>query len=270
MATIEQQAGRTIFGNDPEQYAEARPEYPVRVYEVLRTTCQSGPSTRVFEIGAGTGQASIPVLDLGCHLTVIEPDPRLAAVLARSISGANAARLRVLTVPFETVELPEGSFDLGIAATSFHWLDQKSALHKVIRLLRPGGWWAMWWTVFGDPEQEDEFQRRTHALFEELDRSPSHGDRPNVPFALDAEKRVGDLQAVGFESISSEVIRWTVSRTTKQELALTATYSPVARLPDTERTQFLEKIRRIVNDDFGGNVSRNFVTVIYTAARAPL
>jgi len=270
MATIEKQTGRTIFGDDPEQYAEARPEYPARVYEILRTTCQAGPSTRTFEIGAGTGQATIPLLRLGCHVAAIEPDPRLASVLSRSVSRSDAARLSVLSVPFETAELAEGAFDLGIAATSFHWLDQKEALRKVGRFLRPGGWWAMWWTVFGDPEQEDEFQRLTHSLFEELDRSPSHGDRANVPFALDAEKRTDELREVGFESISSEVIRWTVNRTTKQELALTATYSPVARLPDTERKQFLEKIRRVVDDDFCGSVSRNFVTAIYTAARAPL
>ncbi|EQD38338.1 Methyltransferase type 11, partial [mine drainage metagenome] len=51
---------------------------------------------------------------------------------------------------FEEVPLRPGSFDLGVAATSFHWLPERRGLRKVARALRPGGWWAAWGNEHGD------------------------------------------------------------------------------------------------------------------------
>ena len=60
--------------------------------------------------------------------------------------------------------LHEASFDLGLSATAFHWLNEDLALTKVAKLLRPGGWWAMVWNVFGDERRPDPFHEATKAL----------------------------------------------------------------------------------------------------------
>ena len=59
---------------------------------------------------------------------------KLAAFLTEG-PGADAA-LTVRVETFERSELDEGAFDLGVAATSFHWLDQQPALAKAARALR--------------------------------------------------------------------------------------------------------------------------------------
>src|ERR1700761_1436733 len=72
--------GRVAFGEDPDSYHATRPAYPAWVFEVLRERCHLTPGTSTFEIGAGTGLATRPLLDLGANpLLAIEPDPRLAA-----------------------------------------------------------------------------------------------------------------------------------------------------------------------------------------------
>ena len=38
-----------------------------------------------------------------------------------------------------------------VAATALHWLDPASTIAKIGRAVRPGGWFAAWWTVFADP-----------------------------------------------------------------------------------------------------------------------
>jgi SAM-dependent methyltransferase len=48
-------------------------------------------------------------------------------------------------------------FDLAVAATSLHWVRLDVALSKLAQALRPGGWLAAWWTVFGDPERVTDF-----------------------------------------------------------------------------------------------------------------
>ncbi len=263
-ATIEREFGRTAFGRDAGAYADARPDYPARVYEILRETCRAGPRTAAFEIGPGTGQATGRLLDIGCSITAIEPDARLAAALGERLKQ-HAARLSILPLAFEDAALPASSFDLGIAATSLHWLDPRTALTKAFHLLRPGGRWAMWWTVFGDPDDMDDFQRRTQSLFAGLDRSPSQGSGKH--FSLDRACRIAELQATGFGAIAYEEIRWQPTLDKRQVLALTATFSPVRRLDPPERERFLDEMARIIDEDFGGVVTRNFVTAIYTAER---
>ncbi|WP_273217698.1 hypothetical protein [Hyphomicrobium zavarzinii] len=40
---------------------------------------------------------------------------------------------------------------------------------------------------------------RTHALFDSLERPPTFADRKKKPYALDTERRLGELEHEGFE-----------------------------------------------------------------------
>ncbi|PYE29884.1 methyltransferase family protein [Rhizobium sp. PP-WC-2G-219] len=263
---ISLEEGRRAFGANSEAYNDARPDYPPRVYDILRDQGAVSQTARVFEIGAGTGQATAPLLALGCTITAIEPDARLATTLGNRLRPYGSS-LTIVQSSFEDSLLPSASFDLGAAAMAFHWLQQDSALAKVFRLLRPGGWWAMWWTVFGDPADMDPFQRRTQALFQPLSRTPSHAGDSNRPFALDKDARMAELKAAGFGHATYEEIRWNPTLTTRQVVGLTATFSPVTRLPEAERSRFLNELGRIANEEFDGKVRRNFVTAIYLARK---
>ncbi|HEM7567174.1 TPA: class I SAM-dependent methyltransferase, partial [Serratia marcescens] len=254
--------GRCLFGEDSERYNNARPDYPPRIYDILRQYGAIRNEPSVFEIGAGTGQATEPLLALGCKITAIEPDSRLADTLSRRLNHYGSS-LEIIQSTFEDSLLPSAAFDLGVAAMSFHWLRPDTALAKVFNLLRPGGWWAMWWTVFGDPTNMDPFQIRTQSLFQLLALSPSHATGSNRPFALENELRLAELRAAGFKDVIYEEIRWSPTLTTNQIVDLTATFSPVSSLPRSEYVQFLSQIRQIADEEFDGVIQRNFVTSIY-------
>ncbi|MER9095433.1 methyltransferase domain-containing protein [Mesorhizobium sp. M0700] len=88
--------------------------------------------------GPGTGQATRPLLDLGLSSVVaIEPDERLAVFLSDNLGRTSGGRLKVLTSCLLDTDLPEAAFDLGIAATAFHWVEPIAGLARVRRLLRP-------------------------------------------------------------------------------------------------------------------------------------
>jgi SAM-dependent methyltransferase len=268
MAEIKLALGRELFGADAANYDRARPAYPERVYEILCDRCNLRAGANTFEIGAGTGQATRHLLRLGAErVVVIEPDKRLAAFLACALAS-DAQRIDIRIAAFENVDLAADGFDLGIAATSFHWLEQSSALRKVADALRSGGWWAMWWNVFGDPLGHDEFHEATHHLLDCLDLSPSDGVTGRPPFALDVEARIADLVATGaFDHLESEIIRWTHPLETPQVKNLYATFSPVNRLGISARRSLLEQIGRIADEQFGGRVQRPMLTPIYIAER---
>jgi SAM-dependent methyltransferase len=259
--------GRKAFGEDAANYDAARPPYPDWVFERL-AGCGLRSGARVFEIGPGTGQATARLLAQGASpLTAIEPDERLAAYLRAKLA---TPALAVLTTTFEDAALEEGGYDLGTAATSFHWMEQRASLARVARALRPGGWWAMWWNVFGDHDSHDPFHEATRELLANNPSSPSHQAGRTYPFALDSELRLADLRAVGAfeeEAIGVEIRKWSIILNPGQVRALYATYSQFSALEPAERTRILDQLARIADEQFAGRVERVMCTALYTARK---
>jgi len=261
-SSVDRQFGRQAFGNDPGGYDTARPAYPDWVFEVLCKRCGLNPKVAVFEIGPGTGTATRRLLELGANpLVAVEPDNRLANFLREAIADA---ALTVVNSTFEEAVLPEAGFDLGLSATSFHWLDEDLALAKVAKLLRPGGWWAMVWNVFGDQNRPDPFHEATKLLLEGP-VSPSAG-AGDVPFALDARARLAALERThAFNSIEYQTRPWSLVLDPDQTIALYATYSNINIRLDREAV--LAELGRVARDEFHGRVVRNMVTSLYVARR---
>ena len=257
--------GRDVFGQDVEAYRSARPEYPPELFTLLQARCGLGPGAVVFEIGPGTGLATERMLDLGvASLAAIEPDPRLAEYLQRRGEGREG-RLVVRNQTFEDCELPEATFDMGIAASSFHWLDPHAALAKVMRLLKPGGAWAMCWNVFHDLTGTDRFSNAIRHLFADVDIPPSFiGDSH---YAVEPADRLRDLTDAGFAELQFELIRRELLMSPAQMRALYSTFSMIRLLPADERRRRLDEMERIAEVDFGGEVRRTVLTPVYTARK---
>jgi SAM-dependent methyltransferase len=261
-SSMDRQFGRQAFGSDPGGYHAARPAYPDWVFEVLCEQCGLAPKVAVFEIGAGTGTATRRLLELGAHpLVAVEPDDRLAIFLRETITDA---ALTVVISTFEEAVLPEASFDLGLSATAFHWLDEDMALDKLAKLLRPGSWWAMVSNVFGDPSRPDPFHEATKVLLGgPLSPSAGAGD---VPFALDTEARLSALERThAFDSIEYQTSPWSLILDPDQTVALYATYSNINIRADREAV--LAELGRVARDEFHGRVTRKMVTSLYVARR---
>lgn len=142
-------ARRALLGDDVAVYEQGRPPYPARVFELLQSAGALRTGRSVLEIGPGTGQATVALLDAGAHVTAVE----LSEAFADRLADRFAARaFTVLRGPFESAELAAGSFDLVVAATSFHWIiPTGDALVRCADLLRTGGWLAPGGTCSATP-----------------------------------------------------------------------------------------------------------------------
>ncbi len=254
------------FGLDPAGYDQGRPPYPDFIYERLEERCGLGPGTRGFEIGPGTGIATRALLERGLSsLTAIEPDTRLAAFLAENTPGAGD-RLQVVATTFADADLPEAAFDLGVAATTLHWLDPLPTLRKVVRLLRPGGTWAMWWTIYGDAIGTDDFHEATRHLFPPQETGKRRSDASNS-FALDSTARLAEFSASGLVDGSYELMRWSLPFDAARTRGLYATFPHIRTQPPAERDHLLDQLGRVVDESFGGVVHRTLLTPLYIARR---
>ncbi len=156
------------------------------------------------------------------------------------------------------------AFDLGVSATAFHWLDEGPALVKIADLLRPGGWWAAFWNVFGDDSQPDPFHEATKALL----GAPANRSavERGVRFVLDSVARLAALERSGaFDVVERRTGRWSLVLDADQTVGLYATYSDVTVRSD--RGVALAEIGRIACDTFKDRVIRNMTTSLYSARR---
>jgi SAM-dependent methyltransferase len=254
---------RQLYGADPAGYDAGRPDYPERVYELLQTQCGLGPASTVIEIGPGTGLATRRLIALGAHILAVEPDHGLAEYLRMS---TDAASVEVLEDSFEDAPIAENRFDVAVAAMSFHWVDQDVGLPKLGRIIRPGGWAALWWTLFRDPARPDPFHEATRDLIEP---DPSaDGPKDGMPFELDAAGwRTALSRRAGLVEIDSELIQWTASLNPERLRAHYGSTLALRRRPAPEREALLDRLVSIAWSDFGGLVERAFVTAIYTGRR---
>lgn len=122
------------FGGAADNYDAFRPRYPDQLIDDVLAP----GARRVLEGGAGTGIASMQLIERGVDLLAVEPDARMAAV-------AQAKGVPVELSTFEEWDPAGRRFDRVVFAASFHWVDPAVALPKIRELLDDGGKLALIW-----------------------------------------------------------------------------------------------------------------------------
>jgi SAM-dependent methyltransferase len=258
--------GQGAFGLDAASYDRIRPGYDAALFELLRTECGLRQGARVLEIGPGTGQLTRGLLAAGASVMACEPDPRLAEFLrATVVEGL----LKVVPTPFEEVPLASASYDLVVAATSFHWLNARTALARIGEALVPDGCFMSCWHIFNDPEMDDRFRDLTGPLLADYGRVQQDDAKGRLAFGLDQDLRTAELRGAGFRDIQFSLLRQELTFSAAEIAALYATFSPVATLSPAARAAFLDRLSQLVTEEFGGEVQRPLLTPVYRA-RAPL
>ncbi len=101
---------------------------------------QMEPSSRVLELGVGTGRIALPVAAAGCEIFGVDLSSHMLAALLRRIKaegvdGVHLAQADITALPFR-----EGVFDGALAVHVLHLVtDWAGVLEQVSRLLKPGG-----------------------------------------------------------------------------------------------------------------------------------
>ncbi|MCU1360568.1 MAG: Methyltransferase type 11, partial [Ilumatobacteraceae bacterium] len=252
---------RTSFDADVDAYQAARPDYPDALFGLL-TQHGLQPGSRVLEIGPGTGQATMTLLARVAHVVAVEAGPQMAARLRQRVAGRAC---EVIESPFEHATV-DGPFDLAVAATSFHWVDPIAGIVKLSELVPRGAWLALWWNVFRDVGPHDEafaeLLRPITQRFQTAERMSS------VTSALDEPARRAEIQADGhFQLERVETFELPVTHDAASLRALFATFSDRSTLPEPDRTRALDDVGAIVDDHFGGSMTRVYLTRVYVARR---
>ena len=174
------------FAAQALDYDRYRPRYPDAIFDDLVESAGLHPGDPVVEIGAGTGIATVPLVERGLNVTAIEPATALSAVAEAKLAG----RARFYSGRFEDFSA-NASVKALAAFNAWHWIEPRSGVELAARLVEPGGTLALVWTevlswgqepfeqclaeVFGSPwekrmQQVDDSMEpiRRDARFDEL------------------------------------------------------------------------------------------------------
>lgn len=133
----------TRFSNRVADYIRYRPGYPDDLIKTLQAEAGLSPSSVVADIGSGTGISADLFLRLGCTVYGIEPNDEMRS--AAESRFADQPRFHSLAATAEATTLPDNAVDLVAAGQAFHWFDQARSRAEFCRILRPGGFVALFW-----------------------------------------------------------------------------------------------------------------------------
>jgi SAM-dependent methyltransferase len=194
-------------------------------------------ATDVLEIGAGTGILTRLLAERVDHLTAVEPDNRMRSVLA----GADP-RVELLAGTAEEIPADASSFDVVIAQSAWHWVDESRAIPEVARVLRRRGRLSLVWT---GPDRTVDWMRSLWAggiIFSPEEMTEQDGHRRG--------RHVVNPDAGGaspFLEPETKLFGWTKSMTKADLVALSATYSAVITMEDEARCEHLDAMTRFLN-----------------------
>ena len=220
------------------------------------------PGARVLEIGAGTGQATLPLAERKFQITAIELGPKLAAVARRKL--ARFPNVAIAVAAFETWPSPPEPFDAVVSATAFHWLDPAVRVTKAAKALRPGGVLATIATHHidgGDVQFFIDVQDCYRRWF-----PGSVGIR--LPTAADIVMDSGELERSQlFEPATFRRYEWEQPYSAQEYVDLLSTYSDHRALEATKRRHLLDCISRLIAERYGGRIRKRYLNELRIARR---
>jgi SAM-dependent methyltransferase len=254
---------RGIFDEDARLYDHARPDYPAALFADLVELTGLGPGSRVIEIGPGTGQATRDLAATGASVIAVELGAQLATVLRENVRGT---AVQVVRGAFEEWT-PPYRVDLVTSFTAWHWVDRTTRADRVHAALAPGGWLATVTTAhvrggtvrFFGQAQECYLRWDPATDPDELFQSPA--ELPEITDEIDTDPRFAP-------AVRRRYVR-DITYTADDYLAVLQTYSGHRALSPQRRTGLLSCLRALIEDEYGGTITKTYLHEVRVAQAQP-
>jgi len=135
------------FTSRADDYARFRWEYAEAAIQAVCEIAQVGPSSRLADIGAGTGLLARRFAGRAGYVVAIEPN----AAMRRWMQAGDGPALEIIAGSAEAIPLADQSVELITVGQALHWFQAEPARAEFRRILKPGGWLAVMGNHSTDP-----------------------------------------------------------------------------------------------------------------------
>jgi SAM-dependent methyltransferase len=176
--------------------------------------------------------------------------------------------VEVRTGEFEETPLPEGSFDLLVSATAFHWLDPAVAYPKAARSLRPGGAVALFWNEHVGTDADGGFFAAAQEVYAREAPEIFDGVHGGPPRPEDLPDRGEEIERSGlFGPGVRRSYLWEKAYDARGYLRVLDTYSGHIALGEETRARLYAGISRLIQEGYGGRIVKGYATTLYVARK---
>ena len=254
---------RTIFDQVADDYDAVRPSYPSQIINDIISLAALPTHATIFEIGCGTGQATLPFAQRGYQMTCIDIGPTLAARAATNCQAYPNAHIHVGA--FEDWPAQPNTFDLVMSATAFHWIPPEIGYPKAATLLKNTGALA----VFSNehPTPFTDFFLDVQDVYQHIVPAWSS---PQTSTTIDERiaQTAATIDATGlFAPVIVQTYPWFQSYTSQTYIQLLNTYSDHRNLETSIRTQLHQSIAAVMDSKYNGVITKPYLAILYLAKK---
>lgn len=250
------------FNSVYEEYDKWRPTYVKELYNDIFNFIEINSLSNVLEVGIGTGQATLPILQTDCNLTAIELGDQLAEFSKNKFK--EYSKFNVINTDFQDFVCPSNSFELIYSASAFHWIPEDIGYTKVFDMLKSGGVFAR----FANHPYKDKKRNEIHSEFERIYAKYMPGSLVGEEYGEQNAKKRADIACkYGFIDTSYRLYHRTRSFTAEEYTSLLGTYSDHIAIKEIIRNKFFDEIKDVINNN--GGVITLYDTMDLQLARKP-
>ena len=132
-----------VAPNTAEVYAQGRPCFHPLVLEKVREKLSlNAPVKLALDVACGTGLSTRALLAVAEQVIGTDTSEGMLEQAPKD------ARITYHQAPAESLPLENESADLITVSSAFHWFERSAFLREARRVLRPGGWLAIYENFF--------------------------------------------------------------------------------------------------------------------------
>ena len=221
-----------LFDQVAQLYDEVRPDYPEGFYVAIEAMTGSLQGQHVLDLAAGSGVATRQLLARGADVVALDPGRPLLTQLRSRSPAAQCVEARAESLPFR-----DHVFDVATCATAWHWVEADLAAKELRRVLRPGGFVALWWANHrrDDTIPWESAQGAVHDRW-----SYRTGSRPPHLVGVHPRDAARHLRSVGWKVLVETEFRWSRVVPTEVHLRVLRTHSDTLALGGTAEQMLAE------------------------------
>jgi SAM-dependent methyltransferase len=248
-----------LFDSSALDYDLYRPNYPAVVISEMAHLSNLKSSSRVLEVGCGTGQATLQLARRGYAIESIDQGSRMVSLAKRNCRAFQTVHFRI--GKFESLRFQPTAYDLVFSAEAFHWIEPKVRISKAALLLMERGSFSL---LYNYPGKSTD---GTMEALKEVIEEESGGKLSSWDYL----EEVGDWK----EEIENSRLffapklrrhKWTADYNATSYSGLFRTYSDFLSLPKVVQVRISTRIREVVIKN-GGHIRRSYDSVLIHATK---
>lgn len=249
-----------IFDRTADYYDKFRPSYPVEIVDKIISTAKLDGSSRLLEIGSGSGKATELFASKKFSIFCVDPGENLVRKGREKFSEYDNIKFEVGR--FEEFDLKPKQYDVVFSAQAFHWIPQPIGYEKCAYTLKDKGYLALFWNMY--ITYDNDLDRELVRL------SNKYGGFADFLSVDGCEKRINSI-AGGIENsgyFNSPVIHrvlWNQAYSADEYFGFVQTGNCFVQKSEEEKLKAYNDIKKLA--DKYGSINRPYLCVLYLASK---